>query len=515
MTTRATQDDLLKTLSDGNLFLPVPDTDFRDLVSETLKLIKFSPGILDAIETDQNAHALKKKELRLADQKFYAEQTAALPGLCSESRDTCTPSSLDIGRPRLPAECLLVFLMIRGYLGSVSDQRAYVFLRESMTLHDFLHNRGLRLPGKSTLVENLNLVSEKTLERIHRAQLAMARGERLDDFRELTIDSTSVWANSAWPTDGKMILGLEERVFRLGGELEKYGLPGFVPGHLSRWFKEMEKIEFQICLNAGKAHSKRKMKKGYRSLLDKAKKAHRALQIQWAHCEEALSLSDYAPGQRVRLRLICEQIRHDLADAQRVIAYCGERVFETKSRPSNEKVLSLSDGTAGFIKKGGREPVIGYKPQLVRSRQGFVAGLRVPIGNAADSAELVPAVEMAMERSGVVAELVSGDDGYATAKGRDTLIEMGVKVVSISGSKGKKQTGEEDWEREQHKEARANRSAVESLMFTLKYSHRFGRLERRGIEAVRQELWEKVLAYNTCRMIQLRKRREKEKLRAA
>ena len=515
MTTRATQNELPSTLTDGNLFLPVPDTNFRDLLAETLKLVKFDPVILISIEADQDAHALKKKELRLADQKYFAEQTALLPGVCPETELSTGPSGLDVGRPRLSAESLLVFLIIRGYLGSVSDQKAYMFLRESMTLHEFLHARGQKLPGKTTLVENLNLVSEKTLERIHRAQMAMASGEKLDDFKELTIDSTSVWANSAWPTDGKMILGLLERVFRQGGELKKFGLPGFRSGHVPRWFREMDRIEFRICLNAGKAHSKRKMKKGYRSLLDKANKAHKALGMEWERCEEELNLSDHAPGQRARLGLVCEQIRGDLADAGRVIEYCGERVFENKSRPSKEKVLSLSDDTAGFIKKGGREPVIGYKPQLVRSRQGFVAGLRVPKGNAADSAEFAPAVEMAMDRTGVVAELVSGDDGYATSKGRDALVGMGVKTVSISGAKGKKQTGEEDWESEVHKEARANRSAVESLMFTLKYSHGFGRLERRGIEAVRQELWEKVLAYNTCRMIQLRKRREKEKLLAA
>lgn len=515
MTTRATQNELTSPLLDDNLFLPVPDTNFRDLVAETLKLIKFSPEILSSIEADQDAHALKKKELRLADQKFFAEQTAPLPGVCLEPAPAVVPSGLDAGRPRLPAESLLVFLIIRGYLGSVSDQKAHMFLKESMTLHEFLHARGQKLPGKTTLVENLNLVSEQTLEKIHRAQLAMASGEKLDDFRELTIDSTSVWANSAWPTDGKMILGLLERVFRMGEDLKKFGLPGFRSGHVPRWFKEMDKIEFRICLNAGKAHSNRKMKKGYRSLLDKAKKAHRALKIEWASCEEELNLSEHAPGQRMRLEVMCKQIRADLTDAERVIEYCGERVFENKPRPSKEKVLSLSDDSAAFIKKGGREPVIGYKPQLVRSRQGFVAGLRVPEGNAADSSELAPAVEMAMERTGVVADLVSGDDGYATSKGRDALIGMGVKTVSISGAKGKKQTGEEDWESIVHKEARANRSAVESLMFTLKYSHGFGRLERRGIEAVRQELWEKVLAYNTCRMIHLRKNREKEIPRAA
>lgn len=515
MNTRATDDLLPYTQSNGKLFFAVPDTDFRDLVEETLKLSRSNPEILAAIEADQDAHALQKKELRLADKKFYAEQTAPLPDLGIEPHDAPAPSSLDSGRPRLPAECLLLFLLIRGYLGSVSDRKGYIFLCESMSLHDYLADRGLKLPGKSTLVENLNVVSEPTLEKIHRAQLSMAHDEKLEDYKELTVDSTSVWANSAWPTDGKMILGLEKRVFRLGEELEKYGLPGFRSGHLPRWFEEMEKIEFQICLNAGKAHSKRKMKKGYRDLLKKAQKALRVLNVEWERCEEALTLSDYAPGQRVRLKVICEKIQADLADVERVIAYCWERVFEDKKRPSKEKVLSLSDDSAAYIKKGGREPVIGYKPQLVRTRNGFVAGLRVPEGNAADSTEFAPVVEMAMERTGVVADLVSGDDGYATSKGRDKLIEMGVKTVSISGAKGKKQTEEAEWESDLHKEARANRSAVESLMFTLKYSHGFGRLERRGIDSVRQELWEKVLAYNMCRMIQTRKRKEKEKRRAA
>ncbi len=92
---------------------------------------------------------------------------------------------------------------------------------------------GPDLPGKSTLVENLNLVSPRTMGLIHLAQLEMSSVEDLDDFLELTIDSTSVWANSAWPTDGKLILGLLERVFRMGEELKKYGLRAIIPYPIS------------------------------------------------------------------------------------------------------------------------------------------------------------------------------------------------------------------------------------------------------------------------------------------
>lgn len=65
---------------------------------------------------------MKKKELRVADQKFVTEQTAPLPRLDLESDDPGGASGLEEGRPRLPAESLLVFLVVRGYLGSVSDQ---------------------------------------------------------------------------------------------------------------------------------------------------------------------------------------------------------------------------------------------------------------------------------------------------------------------------------------------------------------------------------------------------------
>jgi len=37
----------------------------------------------------------------------------------------------------------------------------------------------------------------------------------------------------------------------------------------------------------------------------------------------------------------------------------------------------------------------------------------------------------------VVAELVSTDDGYASAKGRKEVLDMGVKEIGISGPKAR------------------------------------------------------------------------------
>jgi len=159
--------------------------------------------------------------------------------------------------------------------------------------------------------------------------------------------------------------------------------------------------------------------------------------------------------------------------------------------------------------------VIGYKPQLVRSDNGFVTNLTVPEGNTADSAELVFAIRNSIKRTGVVADLVSTDDGYASAKGRKEVLAMKVKNISISGAKGKKIIDYEDWESTLYKDARRYRSAVESLMFTIKDGFDFEELGRCGINAVRAELTEKVLAYNCCRIILIRKRKREEMLKKA
>jgi len=509
-----------KTIADQatirNLFLPVPDTDFRDYLAEVDDLARFAPEIITAIEADLDLHAREKKSLRLADRKFHESKTRDIPCLGVKDREIRIEDlSLADGRPRMPAKAVHMFLMLRGFLGSISAQQAVCFLHESISMYAWLQERGLEMPGVSTVLDNINAVSHTTRELICNRQIARIIGEDLDDFQKQTIDSTAVKANSCWPTDSTTLTGLLTRVYRLGQKLDTFGLRNFTKGCVPRWLEEMDKQVFQIALAAGKPNAKTKFHQQYRQLLARGKKARAALEKQFASFEQDLQLNAFAPSQRIQIGRVVEQLRSDLSDAGRVIQYTHERIFEQKTLPSKEKVLSLSDGSAAFIQKGNREPVIGYKPQLVRSENGFVTSLMVPEGNAADASMLVPAITDAMARTGVIASIVSTDDGYASAKGRDKLLELGVKTISISGAKGKKLTASEDWDSEEYKDARRCRSAVESLMFTIKDGFAFGELGRRGIKAVRDELLEKVLAYNCCRTILIRKRRRDALERAA
>ncbi len=511
----ATERTIEQRFSVGNLFLSAPDTDFRDFLQEAEELSRFAPEIISAIEKDLDIRAKEKKLLRQEDRKFYANQTRALPGINIEERDFLAEElNLAVGRPRMSACAVYMFLMIRGFLGSLTSKEARRFLRESMSLHVFLSDRGLKMPGWTTILENVNLVSHATRELILDKQIELVLEDNLDDFTKLTIDSTSVKANSSWPTDAKILTELLTRANRLGRKLHIFGLKDFSGGWVPRWLDDMDKLVFQICLVAGKAKSRGKLKKHYRHLLKQGRKTVESLEGELRQVEQCLCWQKHRPSQRILLQRVLEQIGDDLSDSRRILVYAHDRVFRGQTLPSTEKILSLSDGSAAFIKKGSRVPVIGYKPQLVRSANGCVTSLIVPEGSASDAIEFVPAIADSIRRTGVVAEMVSSDDGYASSDGRDKLLGMGIMDVSISGAKGKKLTNPKEWNSEAYREARRYRSAIESLMFTIKDGFEFGELGRRGIGAVRDELLEKVLAYNCCR-ITLLKRRRKEKLAQA
>ena len=223
-----------------------------------------------------------------------------------------------------------------------------------------------------------------------------------------------------------------------------------------------------------------------------------------ASVAEAARALDQPPSAKRVAERAAARLLADLEALNQVGATCEARVVRDEKVPMSEKILSVSDPDAGFISKGQREPVVGYKPQVARSGAGFIVGLRLPKGNAPDSKQLVPMIDEVIGRTKVLPSVVSVDDGYASALNVAQLKERKIAVISINGAKGRALTSRVDWESDLYAEARDNRSAIESLMFTLKYGFDFGEVARRGLSAVYAELLEKALAYNTCVTARLR-----------
>jgi IS5 family transposase len=126
------------------------------------------------------------------------------------------------------------------------------------------------------------------------------------------------------------------------------------------------------------------------------------------------------------------------------------------------------------------------------------------LGNAADSGQLVPMIDDVERRTTRVPERLTLDDGYASKANVEAAKARGIKIVSINGSKGRALTAAADWNSDEYVEARALRSAAESLIFTLKQGFAFGEVARRGLSAAYAELLEKSLAYNLCQIVRKR-----------
>jgi hypothetical protein len=490
-------------------FLTLPDNEFSEYLKEAHDLVFRYPEILSSIDADLDKRAKYKKKLRLLDQQWELSQNKKLPGMPMKSKITLEEINdeeleLKEGCPRMDAYLVYMFMMIRGFLGGIKTSELKLFFSESKTIEILLKScNESKRPGFSTISENINAVSNETRELIFDYQILMIADDGLDDFKELTIDSTSVKGNSAWPTDSGILTGLVKRLYHRGKKLHKFGIRDIADRRFPNIIKNMKNYSKQISFGVNKPKSKIKRKRLYRKLLKEASSAHKLFLSELSKVKEScLEIEGkIAPSGEKRLKRLMEFLEGDLDSLLKVIGYCSRRINQSETTESKDKVLSLSDKSVGFIKKGDREAVIGYKPQLGRSKKGFISAFKLPQGNGSDSGQFLEVCRDDIKRTMVIPEKISVDDGYANKRARAELLEMGVKLVSISGSKGKRIISPEDWENDDYVKARNDRSAVESLMFTIKHGFDFGRVMRRGIENVRAELLEKVIAYNFCRII--------------
>ena len=487
----------------------IPDTDLSRLLAAAYALVAAEPRILELIDSDRDAYALAKKKERLEDDTWLKSRGSPLQGFdVGEDANWATGLELGTGRPRMPAILVLIFILYRGYRRGFKDRDTATDLAESRTLEIVLANLALSMPGASTIIDNANAVLPETLEFILDAQLRQVLREGLDDFDKLTFDSTKVEANSKFPTDSGLIMGLVERAEHMLRLLADHGIKLRLPAAMDRMIKTIRDLHKQIQLSCGKKNSKQKRVKLYRKLMREARKARAELTKARQRADAKFLTLDLIPSERKTVATLIEWTEVDLQNLGVTIDNAAKRIIRDEKVSADEKIVSLSDQDAAMIVKGEREPVVGYKPQLGRSENGIITAIIVPLGNAADSGQLRSIVDASLKRTGVVPSVLSFDDGYTNAKDREHYKGLGIDVVSFSGSKGKKLIPAAEYDSQPYKDARNDRSAVESLMFTVKHNHDMDRVMRRGLGSVRSELLEKAIAYNFLRIITLQQRRQ-------
>lgn len=489
----------------AQLFLVPGDSDLRTFLDEAHALIKQSPQLVKAVDADLDQHALRKKATRIADANWYENQTATFAGMPKPVKET-KPIILQQGRPRTPGYVVLIAMLLRGYLGSgFKSFDVTSLMAESITIYIFFANLGIKMPSRSTLTELVNAISNTTRLLILDAQLKCALRLNLDDFNMMLQDSTHVDSNTSWPTDSQLMVDLVSRLARIGENLPRVKLPAIETKKVRKILRKMVRLNREIEFSKGKKDGKRIRRKNYKKMLRLSKNAHKLMSESIVLLEKAMSTLDICPSQKDLAQRAVDRLNMDLDALVKVHSACETRVIYNKKVPISDKVLSISDPDVGYISKGQRDPVIGYKPQIARSETGFITGLLLPKGNASDSKQLVPMLEEVITHTKISPKVVSVDDGYASADNIKALKKNGIDIISINGAKGRALTETNDWESDVYAEARNKRSAIESLIFTLKDGFDFGEVARRGLNNVYAELIEKALAYNLCLITRLQR----------
>ena len=268
-----------------------------------------------------------------------------------------------------------------------------------------------------------------------------------------------------------------------------------------KW-KELERLHYQVSTlesssskegaEEKKVSKREQRKRSYEEMYKAAEELNDRIEKKLLYYKKKITEEE---GQG-----ILKNIEGILCYEKRLLEASKGRVLEGKKPDSKGRPHSISDKDANFIEKGGREKVFGYKPQIGISEDGYVTVVIVPEGNASDSIMFVDLVVGHIENTGVVPRVASVDDGYSSKKNVEDLKEKGVKIVSISGSKGKAVLGE-DWDKEEYKAARRIRNRAESAIGGLKGQHTLNECSRVEIENVRAEVLEKVLSYNIRKLI--------------
>lgn len=490
------------------LFLMPVDSDLQAFLREAHALLESCPSVVELVEADLDRHGRSKKATRVADAQWMAERNPPLRGLELPPREAGSrPLELLQGRPRTPGYVVVMALLLRGYFGAgFKAYDATTMMQESITLRVFFTNLGVKIPGRSTLTELVNAVGNETRQRLLDAQVAQVLCLKLDDFKTMLQDSTHVEGNTAWPTDSRLMVALVTRLLHVGGRLERVHLPVLESVEARKALAVMATLDREIDFARGKKEGGHARRRRYEKLLKQANRAHLLLTAALAPFDRRLAELDVRPSHKELAARAVERLHTDVDALAKVISNCEARVLRDEKVPMAAKILSVSDPEAGFISKGQRVPVIGYKPQLARSGAGFITGLLLPQGNASDSGQLEPMVEEVIRRTHVTPTVLSVDDGFASLANVKAMQARGIKIISINGAKGRALTALADWDSEEYHEARDLRSAVESLMFTLKQGFDFGEVARRGLSSVHAELLEKALAYNVCHSVRLKKR---------
>jgi IS5 family transposase len=340
-----------------------------------------------------------------------------------------------IGRPSTPVECYLrlMFLKFRYRLGYES---LCAEVSDSISWRRFCRIPiDGKVPHPTTLMKLTTRCGEDAVAGLNEALWAKAAQGKLLRTGRVRADTTVIAANVAYLTDSGLLAKAVEKMARTVGRVHAAGAAGRTRPRDRRRAaaRRVRQIASKLRTRSKLAGEEPSQAIG-RVTGELAGLAEKAAAEAAAVVRNGRRALRQMAGGRARGRL-----RRALDELATTIARTGQIAAQTRARLAGQmpkgatRLVSLHDADARPIRKGRIErPVeFGYKAQVLDNDDGVIVDYSVELGNAADAAQLAPAISRITRRAGRVPRAVTADRGYGEPSTERDLQSLGVRTVAI------------------------------------------------------------------------------------
>lgn len=383
----------------------------------------------------------------------------------------------------LSLESIFRSLLLKQIL-KVSYRKLAFHLCDSPTYRSFARLRDGQTPSHSALQGTVRRVSPDTVEKIHQLFICswIERGDlNMDTLR---IDSTVVKSNILDPKDSQL---LDDGVRVLSRLMFQSKQSTGVKVRFCDQRKRSKSLAFRIF------HAKKTEKEAlYPTLL-------RCVFFTLRQISKAIDKVRLEATVAQQVAAWIQKVEHYRSLLLKVVDQTQRRVFQQKTVPAAEKIVSLFEPHTDIIVKGKRDVEYGHKINLATQDDGVVTYLNIEKGNPADKILYMPILEAQHNNYKQIPDSVVADGGYASQRNVEQARDLGVKraVFNKRVGLGYHQMGVKKKTFDRLKNFRAG---IEGNISELKRAFGMGKAMWKGDDGFKAYVWSSVLSYNLIRM---------------
>jgi IS5 family transposase len=316
-----------------------------------------------------------------------------------------------MGRPGTPAGVYLRMMYLKFRWG-LSYEEVEIEVRERLSWRYFCHlSLTDTVPDATTLIKLNRRFGEERVAGLNKQLVGHLVKQRAIKPRRIRIDSTTLEAHIAYPTDIGILHQAVRTLTRTASSLgQKIG------SHVRATKKALARwgASSKAKPKERKAQGKKILKKVAQLATDTLAQSRQALQ----------SLSTTAPAQLKQRFSETIELTEKLVE-QTHDKLAGKRI--------PERIVSLFDPEARAIVKGKLDKPVefGRTLQLVQDDSGVIVHYEIERGNPSDKTKLVALVRKAKKILKQVPRELATDRGYYSADNLSQLSRMGVRRVGI------------------------------------------------------------------------------------